>query len=52
MLLIYSSVYYSTNSVRYARIIAVVKHLDFYYVFTTIDGFNLPYFALFCLFCD
>ena len=30
----------------------VVTHPDSYYVFTTIDGLNLPRFAPFCLFCD
>ena len=32
--------------------IEIVKYSDFYYVFTTIDGLNLPRFALFCPFCD
>ena len=31
---------------------AVVTHLDFYYVFTTIDYYNLPHFAPFWYFCD
>ena len=34
------------------QINAVVKPPNSYYVFTTIDGFNLPHFAPFCSFCD
>ena len=34
------------------QIIWVVKHPYFYYVFATINGLNLPWFAAFCLFCD
>ena len=36
----------------YSIISAVVTHPHSYYVFTTIDGLNLPRFAPFCLFCD
>ena len=36
----------------YVRIVAVVRHPGFYYVFTTIGVLNLPRFAPFCLFCD
>ena len=30
----------------------VVKRPDFYYHLTTIDGIDLPHFAVFCFFCD
>jgi len=30
----------------------VVKHPDFYYHLTTIDGIDLPHFAVFCFFRD
>ena len=30
----------------------VVKHPDFYYHLTTIDGIDLPHFAVFCFFHD
>ena len=30
----------------------VVIHPDFYYHFTTIDGIDLPHFAVFCFFRD
>jgi hypothetical protein len=30
----------------------VVNHPDFYYHLTTIDGFDLPHFAVFCFFRD
>ena len=43
---------YSPNSRIYDRIVAVVRHPRFYYVFTTIHVLNLPRFAAFCLFCD
>jgi len=43
---------HSQNPATYDRIIAVVKHPDFYYVLTTFHVLNLPRFAAFCLFCD
>ena len=44
--------YYSPNDRIYDRIVAVVRHPSFYYVFTTIGVPGLPRFAPFCLFCD
>ncbi len=43
---------YSQNPAIYDRIIAVVTHPGFYYVFTTFHVPGLPRFAAFCLFCD
>lgn len=39
--------YYSPNDRIYDRIVAVVRHPGFYYVFTTIDVRGLPRFAHF-----